>query len=68
MNYGISEFTSDFFEESSKEWMKNKIRKGGRYVYRCNYIHSNNRQCSKTVMLNEFCKQHYFLLKKNLNK
>jgi hypothetical protein len=68
MNYDNSEFTSTFFDESSKEWMKNKIRKGSGYIYRCNYIHSNKRQCSKAAILNEFCKQHYFLLKKNLNK
>jgi hypothetical protein len=64
MKYGISEFTPEFFDESSKEWMKNKIRKGGGYIYKCAYIHSNNRQCSKAAILNEFCKQHYFLIRK----
>jgi hypothetical protein len=60
---GNSEFTHEFFDESSKAWAANKVRCGAVYAYKCMYIHSNTRQCSKPAILNEFCKQHYFLNK-----
>jgi hypothetical protein len=38
------------FEQSSIEWRKNKKYKGnGYFVYVCNYIHSNGKQCRRTV-------------------
>jgi hypothetical protein len=61
MNYNISEFTSEFFDLSSNEWMKNKIKKNnGIYEYKCYYIHTNGKICTKPI-----CKTH---LIKNINK
>jgi hypothetical protein len=38
------------FDEASKEWRKNKVHLGnGYFAYRCNYKHSNGRQCNKVV-------------------
>lgn len=38
------------FDEASIEWMKNKKKlEGGRYAYRCQYIHSKGEQCKKAV-------------------
>lgn len=38
------------FEEASREWRKNKVALGrGWFAYRCQYIHSNARQCPKIV-------------------
>lgn len=63
MEPGNSEFTSEFFDESSKAWLENKIRKGCTYAYKCSYIHSNTRKCEKAADNNELCKRHYILLK-----
>lgn len=64
---GNSEFTPEFFNESSKLWSANKIRCGASYAYKCDYIHSNKKQCIKPAILHNFCKQHYFL-NKNISK
>ena len=37
------------FDEASMLWRKNKKYIGGRFVYICNYIHSNGKQCTKTI-------------------
>ena len=55
---GNSEFTSEFFDESSRAWMENKIRKGTMILYRCHYTHSTSRRCSKAAESRFFCKQH----------
>lgn len=60
---GISEFTSKFFDESSKAWLENKIRCGASYAYKCSYIHSNNKQCQHPATESEYCKRHFILLK-----
>jgi hypothetical protein len=57
---GNSEFTPEFFDESSRAWMENKIRIGAAYSYKCAYIHSNKKLCQNNAILNEFCKRHYF--------
>ncbi len=59
------EFTPEFFNESSKAWMENKIRIGATYSYKCTYIHSNQKLCQKPALFNEFCKRHYFLIQNN---
>ena len=64
---GNSEFTSDFFDESSRAWLSNKVRCGSSYAYKCAYIHSNTKQCIKSAVLHDFCKQHY-VLNKNRSK
>jgi hypothetical protein len=62
---GISEFTPEFFDEASKAWLQNKVRCGASYAYKCEYIHSNQKQCKKPITHSTFCKQHYIL---NLSK
>ncbi len=43
----INEFD---FDMASKKWRENKVYLGnGQFAYRCNYIHSNGKQCSKVV-------------------
>lgn len=38
------------FDEASKLWRQNKkYIGGGNFVYICNYIHSNGKQCRKTI-------------------
>jgi hypothetical protein len=58
---GNSEFTPEFFDESSRAWLENKVRMGAGYTYKCDYIHSNTKQCRKPAILSNFCKQHSFL-------
>ena len=49
--YSISEFTSDFFNNSSIEWRKNKkIKKNRITVYKCCWIHRNGKRCIKTTI------------------
>jgi hypothetical protein len=60
---GNSEFTSEFFNESSKAGMENKIRCGAAYAYKCSYIHSNKKQCEHPSTHSDYCKRHYILLK-----
>jgi hypothetical protein len=58
---GISEFTPEFFDNSSNAWMQNKIKCGTAYTYRCEYIHSNKKNCKKPSINNNLCKQHFIL-------
>ncbi len=57
------------FDEASKVWRSNKIfNKNGTISYKCTYIHSNGKRCSKPIqnnnisifitLKNVFCKQH----------
>lgn len=49
--YSIAEFTSDFFDNASTSWKKNKKFKKHRMVgYKCCWIHKNGRRCIKTTM------------------
>lgn len=64
---GNKEFTAEFFDESRKTWMENKVRKGAMTLYRCSYVHSTSRKCSKAVEVNGFCKSHYIVMKKRKN-
>ncbi len=60
---GNSEFTSAFFDESSKAWMENKVRMGHAYAYKCHYIHSNKKQCGHAATHDLYCKRHHIVLK-----
>ncbi len=41
------------FDDASTEWRKNKKYKGkGKFVYICHYIHSNGKQCRRTIYSN----------------
>lgn len=62
------------FDESSREWRKNKVSIGnGYFVYKCQYIHTNRKICNKPIHQNErysnhpdrytFCKKHLLVSK-----
>ncbi len=68
MHSSITEFTKEYFDSSSKAWIENKVRIGQMYFYKCKYIHSNGKQCSKSSMINDYCKQHYILCNKNMRQ
>ena len=66
------EFDSNFFDDSSKSWRKNKLkRKNGCFLYKCCYI-SKKKRCCKPIYNNDpnknnlkyyvnadkFCKKH----------
>jgi hypothetical protein len=56
---GNAEFTREFFDQSSAAWMENKIRKGAMILYRCVYVHSSSRKCTKAAKpKGEYCSQH----------
>ena len=60
---GIQEFTSEFFDESSEAWMKNKVRKGASMAYICIALTKEGNSCKRTATINDalsehFCKQH----------
>jgi hypothetical protein len=65
---GNSEFTAEFFDESSCKWMENKVRKGAMTLYRCSYVHSTTRKCSKAATVCGFCKSHYIVMRKRGQK
>ena len=59
MSTGNSEFTADFFDQSSAAWMANKKRKGQSIVYICTGIYKNGKKCNNAVVSSEdFCKVH----------
>ena len=52
------------FDDASKEWRANKkALPNGFFVYTCNYIHSNNKKCTKPIETNKINSN-----KINLNK
>jgi hypothetical protein len=61
---GCAEFTAEFFDESSRAWMENKVRKGAMTLYRCSYVHSTSRKCSKAASVCGYCKSHYIVMRK----
>ena len=60
---GNSEFTHKFFDEASEAWRQNKVRCGHIFLYKCKYIHSNQKQCKSAATHQNLCKKHYILLK-----
>lgn len=61
-----TEFTKQFFIDSSKEWMKNKRRtKSGYYIYTCNHTYKYGKLCGRDCYKdNDLCRQHYFINQK----
>jgi hypothetical protein len=57
-----SEFTSEFFIESSKEWMKNKRKiRTGYCIYTCDYTFKHGKRCGRDCYKEHaLCRQHYF--------
>ncbi len=61
------------FTNASKAWMKNKIRKGQMYYYKCEAIQKNGKECprvantdSKYWFLDKhYCTQHAQLVARN---
>jgi hypothetical protein len=45
----MSEFTHEFFEEASKEFMRGKIRRGDMMYYGCQAILISGKACQRTV-------------------
>ena len=59
------EFSSAWFDSSSKAWLLNKRRKGQSYVYRCQHQHKNGNLCKRDVHWHHgnmelLCKWHFF--------
>jgi hypothetical protein len=51
MSAGNSEFTAEFFDESSKAWMENKKKIGASMVYKCDYRMSKTRMCNNSAIM-----------------
>jgi hypothetical protein len=57
----LNTFNSNFFDDSSNEWNKNKKKLGnGQYIYICNYINNeisniDNNLNNKTLKCNNKC-------------
>lgn len=52
-----------FFENASKEWMKNKrkLKMGGTYIYTCNHIFKHGKRCGRDCYKDkDLCRQHFF--------
>ena len=63
MSSGNSEFTAEFFTESSNAWMKNKLRKGASMSYICTATKLDGNPCTrptvqKDPMAPQRCSQH----------
>jgi hypothetical protein len=59
----IEEFTSDFFDQSSEAWMKNKMRRGASMAYVCVATTKDGNQCTRSSVIKDalsdhLCKQH----------
>lgn len=71
---GNTEFTAEFFDESSKAWMMNKTRVGASMVYRCTHMTSSERQCfnkaslEDSIGLTRLCKIHINKVIKSIRK
>ena len=58
----MKEFSKEWFDESSNEWMKNKIKvKSGYFKYICEHIKKNNKQCKNYAQKTRYCKFHEVL-------
>lgn len=51
MSAGNSEFTAEFFDESSRAWMQNKKRIGESMIYRCDYEIAVDRPCKNNAKM-----------------
>jgi hypothetical protein len=45
MSVGNEEFTAEFFDDSSKAWMANKVRAGPSMTYKCQGSTRDNKPC-----------------------
>jgi len=56
---GIQEFTSEFFDQSSEEWMKNKLRKGASMAYICIALTKDGNSCKRIATMKDALSEHY---------
>ena len=54
MSAGNQEFTAEFFDESSKAWMANKVRAGPCMTYRCQGATKDSKTCKVAARKFEF--------------
>lgn len=58
----MAEFTHDFFDESSREFMRGKIRDGHMIYYACSATLKSGKPCSRRAiqdaLADRVCKQH----------
>lgn len=57
----MEEFSKEWFDDSSKEWMKNKRKvKGGSFKYICEYV-KDSKKCKRDVKFfsNHSCDYHF---------
>ena len=72
---GIQDFTSEFFDQSSEAWMKNKVRRGHSMAYICTALTQEGKSCTRSAILKDgqsdhVCKQHvkYYINKMTKEK
>lgn len=65
MNTIPIEFTKEWFEDSSKEWMKNKRKvRNTYYKYICQHTYKYGKKCGRDVYKDkDLCRQHWALFK-----
>jgi Zn-dependent M32 family carboxypeptidase len=57
--YSISEFTQEFFNDSSEAWRANKIQKpNATFQYRCSERLKNGKRCAKSPLNQFHCQKH----------
>lgn len=57
--FSISEFTSQFFNDSSVAWKMNKVQnENATYQYRCAYYYSKTKRCRELPCSQLYCKKH----------
>jgi hypothetical protein len=54
MSAGNQEFTAEFFDESSKAWMANKVRAGPCMTYKCQGATKDSKPCKVAARKFEF--------------
>ncbi len=65
----MEEFSREWFDESSKEWMKNKLKKRSVYTYTCEHTYQSGKRCGRKCFRQEsMCQQHWALEKNALAK
>jgi len=64
MSAGNEEFTAEFFDESSKAWLQNKVRMGASMVYKCKGVCKDGELCKRTASMfhlskGPYCRLHF---------
>ena len=58
----MEEFSKEWFDDSSKEWMNNKRKvKGGSFKYICEYV-KDGKKCNNDIKFrsNHSCEDHFW--------